>query len=163
KHQDIAAQFQIRGIPAVKMVYQGKLIAEFSGALPEAQIRKWLDDHLPKNEKEEAGIEQVHALLEAGNRTGALEMVKDLFIDNPDNEEFRYILAMVLLPGSIDEAERVLHPLFKVGKYAFEHETIQSLKHAIAVYQGKEKLPEGGHPKTIESLQNGISALLNND
>ncbi len=162
-YPQLASQFQIRGIPAVKMVYQGKLIAEFSGALPEAQIRKWLEQHLPKNEQEEAGIEQVHALLAQGNREQAFDMVKDLFIDFPENDEYRLTLAMLLLPNAIDEAERVMEPFKKNGKFPFEVEAVQTMKYARALIDGKEKLPEGGHPKTVESLLSGLHALFAGD
>ena len=46
-NQDLSAQYQVRGIPAVKMFSGGKVVAEFSGALPEHQIQQWLEQHLP--------------------------------------------------------------------------------------------------------------------
>lgn len=53
EHQDISNQFGIRGIPAVKMFSKGKIIAEFTGALPPSAIEKWLDENLPNESKEE--------------------------------------------------------------------------------------------------------------
>lgn len=50
-NQNLAAQFGIRGIPSVKAVYGGKIVNEFSGVLPEAEIRKFLDQLTP-NESE---------------------------------------------------------------------------------------------------------------
>lgn len=38
----LAQALQVQGIPAVKAVVGGELVAEFTGALPEAQIRTWL-------------------------------------------------------------------------------------------------------------------------
>jgi len=38
----LAQALQVQGIPAVKAVIDGQLAAEFTGALPEAQIRTWL-------------------------------------------------------------------------------------------------------------------------
>ncbi len=52
ENQDIAQALNIQSIPAVKMIYQGKIIAEFVGALPKPQIAKWLAEHLPDTTKE---------------------------------------------------------------------------------------------------------------
>ena len=52
-NQEVATEYGIRSIPSVKMFYKGKIVSEFSGALPRQQILKWLDQHLPSDEKNE--------------------------------------------------------------------------------------------------------------
>ena len=42
----LAERYNVRGIPAVKMFRNGVVNAEFTGALPEPAIRKWLSEHL---------------------------------------------------------------------------------------------------------------------
>ncbi|MDQ3982535.1 MAG: tetratricopeptide repeat protein, partial [Actinomycetota bacterium] len=42
-NQRLAGAFGIQSIPAVKAFRDGKLVAEFMGALPEHQVRKWLE------------------------------------------------------------------------------------------------------------------------
>ncbi|RYZ73992.1 MAG: thioredoxin, partial [Proteobacteria bacterium] len=49
---ELAAQFQIRSIPAVKLVIGGKLVAEFQGAQPEADIRRFIEHYCPAAEKD---------------------------------------------------------------------------------------------------------------
>jgi putative thioredoxin len=42
----LAQALQVQGIPAVKAVVDGQIAAEFTGALPEAQVRLWLSELL---------------------------------------------------------------------------------------------------------------------
>ena len=44
---EVAQQYQVEGIPAVKLYHLGEEIGDFVGALPEAEIRKWLDENIP--------------------------------------------------------------------------------------------------------------------
>ncbi|MEL6445198.1 MAG: thioredoxin [Bacteroidota bacterium] len=45
-HPALARQYEVRGIPAVKLFRHGTVAAEFTGALPEPGLRRWLDEHL---------------------------------------------------------------------------------------------------------------------
>lgn len=47
KNQHLAQQFGIQGIPDVKAFRDGKVVAEFSGAQPESQVRAWLKKLIP--------------------------------------------------------------------------------------------------------------------
>ena len=44
---ELMQRFGIRGIPAVKMFHQGKVIDEFTGLMPKHEIEKWLDKNIP--------------------------------------------------------------------------------------------------------------------
>ena len=41
-----AQLYGIRGIPSVKLFKDGKVVDEFVGAIPEEEIRKWLEKNL---------------------------------------------------------------------------------------------------------------------
>src|SRR5574343_952912 len=43
ENPELAQHFGVRSIPSVKVLFQGQLVDEFNGALPEKQIRELLD------------------------------------------------------------------------------------------------------------------------
>ena len=47
QNQMVARQFQVQGIPAVKAFVNGQMAGEFTGAQPEAQVRKFIDSLVP--------------------------------------------------------------------------------------------------------------------
>lgn len=49
RHPELARRFGVRGIPAVKLFVDGAVAAEFTGALPEAQLRHWLRANVPSD------------------------------------------------------------------------------------------------------------------
>ena len=53
ENQDLAQQFQIRSIPAVKLFRGGRVVDEFVGAQPLAQVRAFLEPHLPRASRRE--------------------------------------------------------------------------------------------------------------
>jgi len=45
-HEDIAAQMGVRGFPTCRLFKDGKAIDEFTGAIPESDIRRFLDEYI---------------------------------------------------------------------------------------------------------------------
>jgi putative thioredoxin len=113
EQQAIAAQFQIRSIPAVKLVYQGKLVDEFAGALPESEVRAFLDKHIQQEVSEaDNAIEQAYALLMQGESDQAAVLIQKTLEAEPSNPQA--ILAFAKLKatlGDINAASEALDSL----------------------------------------------------
>src|SRR6478609_2674850 len=52
QEQQLSAAFGIRSIPTVILLMNGQPVDGFMGALPEGQVRQFLDKHLPPAEEE---------------------------------------------------------------------------------------------------------------
>lgn len=46
KNKETAKTYKIMNIPSVKMIKEGRVVAEFAGALGEEVVREWLDRNL---------------------------------------------------------------------------------------------------------------------
>jgi putative thioredoxin len=79
RNPNLAASFQIRGIPAVKAFRDGQVVAEFTGAIPPAQIERFLDGVVPSPADRLAEAEDEQSLrkaldLDARNGTAARKL-----------------------------------------------------------------------------------------
>jgi len=116
QHPELSAEYGIRGIPAVKMFNEGKEIAEFVGALPEMQIRKWLEQHLPSESKKL--LEAARAALTTGDQAIAQELLKDALVADETNHEARIMLAELTFGDDNEAAAKLIentpeeHPLY---------------------------------------------------
>jgi putative thioredoxin len=165
QHPDIAGQFQIRGIPAVKMVYDGKLIGEFTGAKPEAAIRQWLETHLPA---EFAGTqndwkEAVASALEEGDREEALAVLRQ--ITDPDDEAL-LAMAMLHLPEAPEDARALIQATKASDAHTVENDVVQTVRHLAAVADGTAEPKPGALPDQDAMRRNyaeGARALMEHD
>jgi len=110
ENQEIAARYAVRGIPAVKAMVDGKIVDEFTGALPEGQVRAWLDKIIPSPAEELRRAAQQRSA--AGDLDGALQKLTEASTLDPDNEWVRVDAAELLLAmGNPDDAQPLLDSL----------------------------------------------------
>jgi len=79
----LAQRFNVRGIPAVKGFKDGQVIAEFTGALSEPQIRKFLDQILPK--PWDLLVEKGQSLLKLEDWVRAEETFRQILSEHPQH------------------------------------------------------------------------------
>ena len=110
ENQDLAQQFQIRGIPAVKLFRNGRVVDEFVGAQPLAGVRAFLEPHLPRASAVEH--EAARVLAAHGDFPGAVEKLRAVAELDPANLDARRDLARYLaLSGDVVGASKVLGQL----------------------------------------------------
>lgn len=108
----IAQHFGIRSIPTVKVIKEGRLVDEFSGVLPEGEIRAFIEKLLPTVSASER--EQAKLLASEGRFEDALAVLVGALQGNPDDEALRLDTAEVLLElGRLPDVETLLSGEFK--------------------------------------------------
>lgn len=160
QNPDISSQFGIRGIPAVKMVYQKQLIAEFTGVQPEHIIRKWLEENLPSDGTDDSGeiLNNIKLLLGEGKREEAKSFLARK-ITGDSNAYLKVMYAMLLLPDDSDEAEKWLEQIENRSKYEIEFQTLETTVRLKSINESKIE-PEGENQTAIELYKEAISDLF---
>jgi len=112
EEQQLSAAFGIRSIPTCILLMNGQPVDGFMGALPEGQLRQFLDKHLPPaDELAEDGIEEDEqaAPLEAQD---PLEKLQHAVATNPsdDDARFEYVKALLQV-GRWQDAKTAFEPI----------------------------------------------------
>jgi len=84
ENQEIAAEFGVRGIPAVKAVVDGRMVAEFTGALPESQVRAFIERVIPS--PSELARKHARTVMESGQHSEALALLEQALALDSRNE-----------------------------------------------------------------------------
>ncbi|MDZ4400343.1 thioredoxin [Hydrogenophaga sp.] len=109
QEQQLAAAFGIRSIPTCVLLMNGQPVDGFMGALPEGQIKEFLDKHLPAANELEALAEEEEALeaIAEGDLEGALEKLQEAVKTDPNNDDARFDLVKLQLELGLDDDAKV--------------------------------------------------------
>jgi putative thioredoxin len=94
-NQRLAAAAGVQGIPAVRAFKDGKQVAEFVGALPEPQVREWLEQLGPSAVDVE--LDAARHLEAEGDLAGALDGYRRVLDAEPGRGEARAAIARLEL------------------------------------------------------------------
>jgi len=110
----LSQMFGVRSIPFCVLFKEGQPVDGFVGALPEAEVRKFLDKHVASEEQlaAEQDVAEAQALLDDGDIDSALEKLQEAVAINPADDTARYDYLRALLgAGRIEEARRAYEPV----------------------------------------------------
>jgi len=107
QNQELAQRYGVRGIPAVKAFVGGELVDAFDGALPEGQVREFIDRLIPS--PAEPLRLQAAAAHESGDVEGARKLMAQAINLDPRNDaSYLDYIELSLEAGAFDEAKEVL-------------------------------------------------------
>ena len=125
--QQLSAAFGIRSIPTCILMVNGQPVDGFQGALPESQLKAFLDKHLPPAD-DVLEAEQMAAQEAAPEPTeeDQMAMLKDASDKAPDddNARFNYIQAL-LLSGDVAAAKAAFKPAAAKASVVRRYESVQ--------------------------------------
>jgi putative thioredoxin len=112
--QQLSQMFGVRSIPFCVLFKGGQPVDGFVGALPEAEVRKFLDKHVPSAEEQSADddVQAAEELLAEGDTETALDRLQAALATNPGNDTARYdYLRALLRAGRVAEARAAWEPV----------------------------------------------------
>ncbi|MER7077351.1 tetratricopeptide repeat protein [Saccharopolyspora kobensis] len=121
----IAQLFQVQSVPMVIAIAGGQPVDAFSGALPEPQIRQWIDELLnalrdqlpgiraaeqggaaePVEEPEDPRFTAAEDALERGDYAAAEDAYQKILDSEPNNEQAKAALAQVRFSARAEQAD----------------------------------------------------------
>lgn len=110
KEISLTAQFGIRSLPTVRLFHKGRSVGEFMGALPESEVRAFLNRHVPK--AADQLLAQVDDLLARGQISQAAQRVEQASKSDPNSSRTLLAYAKVkAAQGDYGAAEQALKSL----------------------------------------------------
>ncbi len=112
---DLAQQYAVRGIPAVKLFVEGNVAAEFTGAMPEPQVREFLRQAVPSGADQLVGRAQ--ELKQKGNLKEAESLARKALQEAPEHQVALEIVATAAMAaGRVDEAMEFVNRMESLPK-----------------------------------------------
>ncbi len=127
--QQLSAAFGIRSIPTCILMINGQPVDGFMGALPESQLKAFLDKHLPPALEQEPEVLEEAAPETDEDKLAALQQAMNAAPDD-DNARFAYLQA-ALLAGDAAAAQQAFAPVANKVSIVRHFESIQLLLSAI--------------------------------
>jgi putative thioredoxin len=145
RNRGLQSAFRIQGIPAVKAFRDGRIAAEFTGALPPAEVERFFDALVPSEADDLAGSG------DEGDLRRALEL-------DPKHPTARRALAKLLLArGDTDEAVEVLEGA--VGDFVADgllaRVALAGLPELDTAFDAWDR---GDHAAALEQLQQALQS-----
>ncbi|MCF1184912.1 thioredoxin [Marichromatium gracile] len=110
EEQTLAAQFGVRSLPTVRLYKDGQPVDEFMGALPEGEIREFLDRHIPRASS--GLLDQARTSIAEGALEQAAAQLEQARAEDPENNRIALLeVELRAARGEVTEAEAAIDRL----------------------------------------------------
>ncbi len=153
QEQQLSQAFGIRSIPTCVLMMDGKPVDGFMGAVPEGQLKTFLDKHLPAAGELDAleEVDEAQAQLEAGDPSAALHKLHSTLTVDHGNDDARYDYVKLLIESNmLDDAEAALEPALKAIPRQIRFEALEQFLDAIRFVESDER--GGWTPEQFDAL-----------
>jgi putative thioredoxin len=136
ENPDLAQALRIQSIPTVYAFFQGRPVDAFQGALPESQVKQFVDRLTAQtggNDDIAAVVEQANQALAQGDTENAIALFQAVLGEAPETPAaFLGLVRALLAEDNLGEARNVLA---QVPKAIAAHADIAAAKAAIDLYE----------------------------
>jgi len=161
----LAGAFGVQGIPAVKLIRDGEIAGEFTGALPEPAVREMLSRYLPS--EYDAQADEAADLEEKGKEAEAKAIYQSILDLEPNHPKSLLGLGRVLMNGG--DRDGALRILERISPAAEERKEADRLIARLQL-QGDQKADEAtlrqklaAEPDSLEARFDLAQALAGNE
>ena len=134
EQQELSQAFGIRSIPTCVLMFQGKPVDGFTGALPEGKIKEFLDKHLPEGDVLEAEVTsvEVNDAPPADDPDTVREVLHQALLKAPEDESARFdYIKLLLTEGKTDDAKVAFAPVIAQTSIVRRYDSLQRWMNAI--------------------------------
>jgi len=158
ENPELAARYGVRGIPNVKAFVAGEVVDEFSGAVPESAVRRFIENIVP-SPADELRLQALTAYRNDNDVEAALALLDQAQKLDPDSEEIKVDRAgLFVATGRLAEARALiasLAPLTQMDDSVKELEARIDLAEGAAGASSEEALL-----KRIQADERDLDARL---
>ena len=128
--QQLSAAFGIRSIPTCILMINGQPVDGFQGALPESQLKAFLDKHLPPEGDMPEALQD--AAEPEPTDVDPLAVLQKAVEAAPDDDNARFnLIQALLLAGDVVAAQAVFKPALSKATVVRRYESVQLILGAI--------------------------------
>jgi putative thioredoxin len=154
-NQQLSAEYRVQGIPAVKAFRDGKVVAEFTGAIPPRQVEEWFGQLVPS----EAELAAAAAVT-----SGDEPALRAVLAADPRNVAAATTLARILIArGDHEEALGLLDAVPQDFAAAGLAARAWLATHGVEVEKAFEAWDSGDHATALDELQEAFASATDGE